>query len=133
MKAGNVVGLANHTNLIAKNGSEISIEDSVAPIKDSNGNIIGVIVVFHDVSKQREIEKQRAQLFQQEQIARSEAETANRNKDVFLATVSHELRTPLNAILGWSSMIGNKGFEDKTINNAMKVIHRNAKSQAIDN
>src|SRR5436853_4776253 len=39
------------------------------------------------------------------QAARTQAEAANREKDVFLAIVSHELRTPLNAILGWAHIL----------------------------
>jgi len=48
-----VVGLANDTALVANDGREIPIEDSAAPILDSAGNIIGVVLVFHDVSKKR--------------------------------------------------------------------------------
>lgn len=130
-REGNVVGLANHTNLITKDGRETPIEDSGAPIKDSNGVIIGVIIVFHDVTERRELEKQRERLLVQEQIARSEAESASRSKDEFLATVSHELRTPLSAILGWSAMINNGAFEEKSARKALEVIERNAKSQAL--
>jgi PAS domain S-box-containing protein len=53
LREGNIIGLANHTALIAKDGRETSIEDSAAPIKNSAGKIIGAVMVFHDVTEQR--------------------------------------------------------------------------------
>jgi PAS domain S-box-containing protein len=53
IKDGLVVGLANHTLLISKTGKEIPIADSGAPIKDKNGNIIGVVLVFRDQTEER--------------------------------------------------------------------------------
>jgi PAS domain S-box-containing protein len=53
LKEGIIVGLANHTLLISKNGEEIPIADSGAPIKDKGGNIIGVVMVFRDQSEER--------------------------------------------------------------------------------
>jgi len=47
---GEVVGLANHTMLIAKDGMEYQIADSAAPVKDENGKMTGVVLVFHDVT-----------------------------------------------------------------------------------
>ncbi|MFL6274543.1 MAG: ATP-binding protein [Blastocatellia bacterium] len=129
-REGNVVGLANHTMLIARDGREIPIEDSGAPIKDPSGQMIGVIIVFHDVSERRLAEKEREQLLRREQTARGEAEAANRLKDEFLATVSHELRTPLNAILGWASLLSRRSLDDQTTRNAASVIERNAQGQA---
>jgi signal transduction histidine kinase/CheY-like chemotaxis protein len=70
------------------------------------------------------------QLLVREQMARAEAEDANRLKDEFLATVSHELRTPLNAIIGWSHMIRNAQLDETTVARAVETIERNAKSQA---
>jgi PAS domain S-box-containing protein len=54
LAGGTVVGLANHTLLIAKDGTEVPIDDSAAPIKDDRGNIIGVILVFRDVTEREE-------------------------------------------------------------------------------
>jgi PAS domain S-box-containing protein len=52
-----VVALANDTALVTKDGREVPIEDSAAPIKDSAGNAIGVVLVFHDVSDRRRAQK----------------------------------------------------------------------------
>lgn len=129
-REGLTVGLANHTVLIARDGKEIPIENSGAPIKDSDGTIIGVIVVFHDVSARRHAEQEREGLLKGEQAARTEAEAANRLKDEFLATVSHELRTPLSAILGWAALLNSSELEAETVRNALAVIQRNARAQA---
>jgi diguanylate cyclase (GGDEF)-like protein/PAS domain S-box-containing protein len=55
---GKTVGLANHTILIARNGDEFPIDDSAAPIRASNGEIIGAVMVFHDVSRNRNLSRQ---------------------------------------------------------------------------
>ncbi len=55
---GTVVGLANHTVLIARDGREIPIDDNAAPIKDDRGNIIGVILVFRDVTERENAEEE---------------------------------------------------------------------------
>jgi PAS domain S-box-containing protein len=56
LQEGVVVGLANHTLLIAKNGSETCIDDSAAPIRDESGRVIGVVLVFRDVTERRQTE-----------------------------------------------------------------------------
>ncbi|MBI5461377.1 MAG: EAL domain-containing protein [Gammaproteobacteria bacterium] len=58
LREGCIVGLANHTVLIARDGREIAIEDSAAPIRNRAGVIMGVILVFHDVSTARELAHQ---------------------------------------------------------------------------
>jgi PAS domain S-box-containing protein len=55
LKEGVVVGLANHTVLIAKDGQERPIDDSAAPIRNALGNIVGSVLVFRDVSEQRRV------------------------------------------------------------------------------
>ena len=53
LREGCVVSMANHTVLVARDGREIPIEDSAAPIRDSAGNVLGVVLVFHDVTEKR--------------------------------------------------------------------------------
>lgn len=57
LKEGRVIGLANHTALIAKDDTVRSIADSAAPIHDASGSIIGVILVFRDVTNERKQEE----------------------------------------------------------------------------
>ncbi|MBD2041613.1 PAS domain S-box protein [Microcoleus sp. FACHB-672] len=71
----------------------------------------------------------RANLYEAEQHARTQAEAANRIKDEFLAIVSHELRTPLNSILGWSQMLRSQKLNDAIRAKALETIERNAKQQ----
>lgn len=54
LETGQIVGLANHTVLIARDGQESQIADSAAPIRDANGSIRGVVLVFRDVTAQYE-------------------------------------------------------------------------------
>jgi PAS domain S-box-containing protein len=57
LREGTIVGLANHTVLIAKNGHECAIDDSAAPIRDENGRVIGVVLVFRNVAERRQTER----------------------------------------------------------------------------
>ncbi len=67
---GITVGLANHTLLIAKDGTERPIDDSAAPIRDGLGEILGCVLVFRDVTERREQENRLRESRQQfEQIA----------------------------------------------------------------
>ncbi len=72
----------------------------------------------------------RKQLLEQEQLARAEAERANRIKDEFLAILSHELRSPLNPILGWAKLLQTRKFDEIKTAEALATIERNAKLQA---
>ena len=84
IRLGTIVGLANHTVLIAQDGTERPIDDSGAPIRDSRDRIVGVVLVFRDITERRRAERT--------------LEDADRRKDEFLAMLAHELRNPLAPI-----------------------------------
>jgi len=63
LRSGEIHGLANHTVLIARDGTERAIADSAAPIRDAGGQLRGVVLVFRDVSGERQAQAQLAQFF----------------------------------------------------------------------
>lgn len=74
---GQVVGLANHTLLIARDGRERSIGDSAAPIRGEHGPIMGIVLVFRDITRQREAEREKeARLTAEERLRVSIEATA---------------------------------------------------------
>ena len=75
---GVTANVANHTLLIAKDGREIPVEDSAAPIRGSDGSLIGVILVFRDVTQRRQSERERTALLERERLSRVQAEIAAR-------------------------------------------------------
>jgi two-component system, cell cycle sensor histidine kinase and response regulator CckA len=58
LETGSVVGLANHTLLISRDGREIPIDDSGSPIKDESGRMTGVVLVFRDATESRRAQQQ---------------------------------------------------------------------------
>jgi diguanylate cyclase (GGDEF)-like protein/PAS domain S-box-containing protein len=57
LREGQVLGLKQHTVFMPRRGQEIAIQDSAAPIRDRAGNLIGAVMVFHDVSKERRLHR----------------------------------------------------------------------------
>jgi|WetSurMetagenome_2_1015567.scaffolds.fasta_scaffold18602_3 PAS domain S-box-containing protein len=109
---GTIQGLANHTVLIARDGSERSIADSCAPIRDRDGQVVGAVLVFRDVTGEyaaQQALRNSSLALQDKNVelerAKSIAEKANHAKSEFLSSMSHELRSPLNAILGFAQLM----------------------------
>ena len=86
-----IVGLANHTVLIARNGPEVPIDDSAAPIQTPDGSVQGAVLVFRDVTARRRTERERSDLI-------AELQAAVHTRDEFLSIAAHELRNPVNAV-----------------------------------
>ncbi len=76
LRLGTIVGMANHTLLIARNGTETPIDDSGAPIRDADRTISGVVLVFRDITERKAAEVERADLLAREQAARAAAEAS---------------------------------------------------------
>ncbi|MFT3914149.1 MAG: PAS domain S-box protein [Anaeromyxobacteraceae bacterium] len=62
IREGRILGLANHTLLLRRDGSETPIDDSAAPIRDREGRVRGVVVVFRSVAERRRAEREAARL-----------------------------------------------------------------------
>jgi PAS domain S-box-containing protein len=86
LEAGHPVALANHTVLLRKDGTQIPIEDSAAPIRGVNGELLGVVLVFRDVTSERKA---------QEAMRRTERLAAASR---LAATMAHEINNPLQAV-----------------------------------
>jgi PAS domain S-box-containing protein len=129
IREGAIVGLANHTVLLRKDGSEIPIDDNGAPIKTADGKTLGAVLIFRDMSERRRIENELTRLLAAERSARQHAETASRTKDEFLAILSHELKTPLTAVFGWVQLLRKRNMDTTTLEKALEVIDRNLRIQ----
>ncbi|MBD2080012.1 ATP-binding protein [Leptolyngbya sp. FACHB-17] len=99
------------------------------PMLAQSGEALGHVGTIEDITERKEAEVTRAQVMR-EQLARQEAEAANRMKDEFLAVLSHELRTPLNSMLGWVRLLRTKQYDQKMVDRALETIERNAETQA---
>ncbi len=77
VREGVVVGLANHTLLIRKDGSEYAIDDSAAPIRNERGDVSGCVLIFRDVTAQRRAEQERASQWHTARLLASIVETSD--------------------------------------------------------
>ncbi|MDZ7967998.1 MAG: response regulator [Nostoc sp. DedSLP03] len=104
LQDGIIVNLPAETILINKNGAEIPIDDSAAPIKDDKDNITGAVLVFRDITERKRAIEARQKQIEQEQLV-VQWEEINQLKNDFLNLVSHELRSPLSNIKMMIQMI----------------------------
>jgi PAS domain S-box-containing protein len=116
LREGGIVGLANHTLLIRRDGTEVAIEDSGAPIFDRHGDMIGVVLVFRDASRERAAERALLE--------------ADRRKDEFLATLAHELRNPLAPIRQAAKVARAPAATPSQVHWAHDVIERQVQNMA---
>lgn len=97
LQNGIIISIPAETILITKDGGEIPIDDSVAPIKDEQDNITGAVLVFRDITEHKRTIEARKKQIEQEQLL-VQWEEINQLKNEFLNLVSHELRSPLSNI-----------------------------------
>jgi PAS domain S-box-containing protein len=82
----NIVGVASHTILIRKDGTELHIADSGSPIRDQNGKTVGIVLVFRDITRERRT--------QEALLANEKLAVAGR----LAATIAHEIHNPLDSV-----------------------------------
>ncbi|PKD21692.1 hypothetical protein APR41_01520 [Salegentibacter salinarum] len=83
---------------IHKDGSEFYLQASYNPIQDLEGNVVKVVKISQDITKEIEAEISLEK-------AKEMAESLNEQKDNFIANVSHEIRTPIHAVLGFTDLL----------------------------
>jgi PAS domain S-box-containing protein len=110
LREGRIAGLANHTLLIARDGKEIAIDDSAAPIRNERGELLGVVLIFRDITERKRLEEQRVELLVKDRalaservLRETEAELARVGRALSvgeLATsIAHEINQPLAGVV----------------------------------
>jgi PAS domain S-box-containing protein len=133
-----VVLRPGHRLLVTRDGHEVPIDDSTAPIRDDQGRTLGAVVVFHDITERRRAEEEREQLVRQLEDERAqltlaqielsrqaeELAMADRRKDEFLAMLAHELRNPLAPIRNALHVVRMRADQPQTVTWGHDVIDR---------
>jgi PAS domain S-box-containing protein len=105
LEKGVIVGLANHTILVRKDGTELAVDDSGAPIRDKSGKITGVVLIFRDITQRRQMEakldKYRKHLEDLVEERSKQLKDAERMAAIgqTAGMVGHDIRNPLQSIL----------------------------------
>ena len=106
LQTGSVVGLANHTSLLARDGTEYQIADSAAPVRDGEGVVHGVILVFHDVTED---------YLKQEQLRQSEQRFRGLFQYSINAIALHEIICDEKGVpIDYRFLTVNDAFEEMT-------------------
>ncbi len=116
IKSEKITGLANHTVLISRHGQERILSDSAAPIRDQEGDLIGVVLVFRDDTEKRKIE--------QNMIKAEKLESLG----ILAGGIAHDFNNLLTAIIGnislARSMSQSNEFVRKRLDEAEKATFR---------
>lgn len=115
MNSGQIVGLAHHTVLIARDGTEKNIADSAAPIRDAEDNVIGAILVFRDVTDQLRTEQELLKIKKLESIG------------ILAGGIAHDFNNILAAILGNINLV----LLDPHLHNESKALLFDAEKASI--
>ncbi|MDX2151591.1 MAG: ATP-binding protein [Bryobacteraceae bacterium] len=107
LSTGATQGLANHTALLARDGTRRPIDDSAAPIRDEDGELIGVVLVFRDIAERRAKE---------EALRRS-----NEDLETFAYAASHDLQEPLRMVSTFMELLESK-YANRLDEDARKYI-----------
>ncbi len=109
LRENRIVGLANHTILITKTGQETAIDDSASPIRNTKGEIVGVILVFHDITERRQAERDKeayAEILENRVKERTaQLEESVRSLEGVSYSIAHDLRGPLRSMEAFTTAL----------------------------
>ena len=109
---GVVVGLANHTILISREGKEVPIDECAAPILDDHGMLSGAVLVFRDVSEARRVNEQLRHSQKMEAVGQ------------LAGGIAHDFNNMLTIILNYTALLLNTAGPDHPWNTFLTEIHR---------
>jgi len=141
LQEGRIALLANNTALVSRDGRKIPIEDSAAPIKNARGEILGVVLVFHDVTEKRiaqeELCRARDELEIRVQERTAELEKVNRDLSDFNHIAAHDLQEPLRLLITFGDRLASKcdtilSNEDRYYLDRIQVLARRASTLTRD-
>ena len=101
--SGNIAELDNHTLLISRDGTERTVADSVAPISDKDGKIIGVVLVFRDVTGKQHLEESLRNAQKLESIG------------VMAGGIAHDFNNLLNGIFGYMDLAQQRASDSQKV------------------
>jgi PAS domain S-box-containing protein len=119
LSSGKIVGLANHTILISKDGTGYQIADSGSPILDSEGNITGVVLVFRDITKEYIIQNKIKE--SEERLTRAEVASGSGNWELFFDSMTIVVSEGFKKIYG----LDKDQYNFEFINNICMPEYRN--------
>ena len=99
METGKTQRVIDDSMIVSKDGSHIPVSTSAAPLKDSKGDVVGCVVVFRDITREKEVDQMKAD---------------------FISIASHQLKTPLTAVRWYMEMI----LRDKTLSSSQRELIR---------
>ena len=103
LTSGEITELAEHTVLVARNGAELQIADSAAPIRDASGAIVGMVLVFRDITEKHALENELLRTRKLESLG------------VLAGGIAHDFNNLLTGILGNLSLILNRSRQHQNI------------------
>jgi PAS domain S-box-containing protein len=115
LETGRIIGLANHTALISKDGTERSIADSAAPIRNRNSEIIGTVLVFRDVTLENRVNAELAKTKKLESVG------------ILAGGIAHDFNNILTGIMGNINLAKGAINDDQETYNLLEAAERASK------
>jgi PAS domain S-box-containing protein len=120
LETGHVAGLANNTLLVRKNGTEVAIDDSAAPIRIEDNKMIGVVLVFRDITERKKAEEELNRTMDQLVLV-------NEKLSVVGNLTRHDVRNKLSTVTGYAYLLKKKHKDQADIIEGLNKIEQAVK------